>query len=74
MAYDNGRYVLDLKMEDGSKKRYVMAVFRIISKREDGTPQECDMVMPNDKVILEGNEEFMTAFIPMEMVGNGGGG
>lgn len=74
MAYHNGQYQIEIRMENGKRKSYVMTIFRIISKYDDGTPKECDMVRPQDKVILEGNEEFMTAFIPLEMVGNGGPG
>lgn len=75
MAFRNGRAVVQIKnQQTGQKTDYVLALFKIVKKRNDGSPWICEMLLETDTVHLQGGEEFMTAFVPAEMIGNGGNG
>lgn len=44
-----------------------LTVFQIISKDGDGIPLECEMIRDRKTVGIEGGEEFMIAYIPVQM-------
>ena len=78
MAYKKGIPYLQLKDSRGNNRGYLMAVFVIKSRHSDGTPKDCRLMAYDEKHKLsedrEKPSEFMTAWVPEEMVGNGGQG
>ncbi len=57
----------------GANDLYKLVVFKVVSKHEDGSPWECEMVLDNQGIEIVGNEEFMTAYVPQVMVKSSGG-
>lgn len=49
-------------------KAYRLALFLVTSRKADGTPNECRRINDDEKVHLEGGEEFFTAFVPDEVL------
>lgn len=50
-------------------RMYQLTVFRVASKYEDGTPEEC-VLLPNDMTVElahGGGDEFMACYVPRVM-------
>lgn len=72
--YDKGEYVLDLKMEDGGKKRFKLRVVIVHDRYPDGTPRHIEVIRMRDKVDVVKHPELMTVWVPAVMLGNEGNG
>lgn len=50
------------------KAPFQHALFRVLSKHEDGTPKECVRIRDDETVEVEEGMEFMTAYLPKVML------
>lgn len=63
MRVFNGSTISIPVRNDGEKK-YRLTVFRVLSKHEDGTPDELRLIADNEVCELSRDDWFVTAFLP----------
>lgn len=58
----------------GEVKKYEERIALIKSRHTDGTPCDLHLMLDSETITLQGGEEFMTMWCPIEMMGNEGAG
>jgi len=58
---------IELRDKTGKKRRYKLSVALIKGKNILGHPMELTLIDDSQTVTLQGGEEFMTIFVPIEM-------
>lgn len=43
---------------------YRVTVFKVVSRKPDGTPGTCERIADDETVRLQEGDEFITAFVP----------
>lgn len=66
--------IIEIVQADGSKEKYELRVCAVISRHEDGTPNQLELILNNQKVDVTQKKEFMTVWCPLRMMGNEGTG